>query len=71
MKCCMTEDIDPYYRLTEEQIKALADDLKSNEQSSRMEAARYLSKFLVEPCQALIDYITHGDCIETLTVNRK
>ncbi|KAI7856912.1 armadillo-type protein [Circinella umbellata] len=61
------EDIDPYYRLTEEQIKALSDDLKSNEQSSRMDAAQYLSKYVVEPCQALIDYITHGDCIESLT----
>ncbi|KAI9275643.1 armadillo-type protein [Phascolomyces articulosus] len=50
-----------------DQVQALANDLKSNEQSTRMEAAQYLSKFLVEPCQALITYITHGDCIETLT----
>ncbi|KAI9499637.1 armadillo-type protein, partial [Zychaea mexicana] len=50
------------------QISALAEDLKSTDQSARMEAAQYLSKYLVEPCQALIDYITHGDCIETLTI---
>ncbi|KAI7876332.1 ARM repeat-containing protein [Lichtheimia hyalospora FSU 10163] len=63
------EDIDPYYRLTPEQVNALASDLKSDEKQVRMVAAQHLSKFILEPAQALIDYITQGDCMEALTVN--
>ncbi|KAI9316889.1 armadillo-type protein [Dichotomocladium elegans] len=65
------EDIDPYYRLTTEQVDALAADLKSQDKGVRLEAAQHLSKFVLEPAQALIDYITKGDCLETLTVNKK
>ncbi|KAJ8663995.1 hypothetical protein O0I10_000271 [Lichtheimia ornata] len=61
------EDIDPYYRLTPEQVNALASDLKSDEKQVRMVAAQHLSKFILEPAQALIDYITQGDCMEALT----
>lgn len=63
------EDIDPYYRLTPEQVNALASDLKSDEKQVRMMAAQHLSKFILEPAQALIDYITQGDCMEALTVS--
>lgn len=51
-------------------MEELADDLKSNDKSLRLEAAQYLAKFVLEPSQALIDYISKGDCIETLTVHK-
>lgn len=62
------EDIDPYYRLTTDQVNDLARDLKSTDKDRRADALQYLSKFVVEPAQALIDYIVQGDCIDTLTV---
>ncbi|KAI8148744.1 armadillo-type protein [Fennellomyces sp. T-0311] len=55
-------------RREEREMQSLSNDLKSGDKTVRMEAAQYLSKFMVEPCQALIDYIVRGDCIETLTV---
>ncbi|KAI8373036.1 armadillo-type protein [Radiomyces spectabilis] len=60
-------DIDPYYRLSAAQVEELARDLRSGEKTVRLEALEYLGKFLLEPAQALIDYITQGDCIATLT----
>ncbi|KAI7906153.1 armadillo-type protein [Cokeromyces recurvatus] len=45
------------------------DDLSSDDRSLRIFAAQYIGKFVLEPAQALIKYITEGDCIETLTVN--
>ncbi|KAF7722652.1 hypothetical protein EC973_002862 [Apophysomyces ossiformis] len=61
------EDIDPYYRLTPSQVQAMAKDLKSSDKKVRVDAVQSLGKFVLEPAQALIDYITQGDCIETLT----
>ncbi|KAG0164608.1 hypothetical protein DFQ30_009704 [Apophysomyces sp. BC1015] len=61
------EDIDPYYRLTTSQVQAIAQDLKSTEKKVRLDAVQSLGKFVLEPAQALIDYITQGDCIEALT----
>ncbi|KAL1933770.1 hypothetical protein VTP01DRAFT_7860 [Rhizomucor pusillus] len=61
------EDIDPYYRLTPAQVEDLKNDLKSSDKESRLEAAHYIAKFVLEPAQVLIDYITQGDCIESLT----
>lgn len=63
-----SEDIDPYYRLTPAQVEDLKNDLKSSDKESRLEAAHYIAKFVLEPAQVLIDYITQGDCIESLTV---
>ncbi|ORZ10426.1 armadillo-type protein [Absidia repens] len=63
------EDIDPYYRLNTAQIQSLAQDLKSPDKKIRMDAIRYLGKFVVEPAEALITYIVEGNCIDTLMVN--
>ncbi|CAO3581389.1 unnamed protein product [Absidia cylindrospora] len=60
------EDIDPYYRLNTAQIQSLAQDLKSTDKKIRMDAIRYLGKFVVEPAEALITYIVEGNCIDTL-----
>ncbi|KAI8879422.1 ARM repeat-containing protein [Backusella circina FSU 941] len=61
------EDISPYYRLSNDQVVSLSLDLRNNEDKNvRLEAAQYIGKFVLEPAQALIDYITKGDCIDTL-----
>ncbi|ORX49901.1 ARM repeat-containing protein [Hesseltinella vesiculosa] len=60
-------DIEPYYRLTQEQTEALAQDLRSNNKTTRMIAIQSLGKFVVEPAEALIQYITQGDCMQILT----
>ncbi|KAI8329420.1 armadillo-type protein [Chlamydoabsidia padenii] len=60
------EDIDPYYRLTIEQVDALAHDLKSYDKAIRLDALQHLSKFVVEPAEALITWIVEGNCMETL-----
>ncbi|KAI8074566.1 armadillo-type protein [Gongronella butleri] len=51
-----------------EQTTALARDLRSTNKVARMEAIQSLGKFVVEPAEALIEYITQGDCMEVLTV---
>ncbi|SAM08859.1 hypothetical protein [Absidia glauca] len=60
------EDIDPYYRLTTEQVESLAHDLQSFDKKTRMDALQHLGKFVVEPAEALITYIVEGNCMETL-----
>ncbi|KAI9487543.1 MAG: armadillo-type protein [Benjaminiella poitrasii] len=60
------EDISPYYRLNVYQVDGIAKDLASDDRNLRIVAAQYISKFVLEPAQALIKYITEGDCIETL-----
>jgi HEAT repeat protein len=63
------EDISPYYRLSNEQVEALSSDLKNTgDKNVRLEAAQYIGKFVLEPAQALIAYITKGDCIDSLAV---
>ncbi|KAI8366519.1 armadillo-type protein [Blakeslea trispora] len=61
------QDINPYYRLNEEQVRAIQKDLQSEAKLVRITAAQHIAKFVLEPAQALIDYITTGDCIESLT----
>ncbi|ORE22414.1 ARM repeat-containing protein [Rhizopus microsporus] len=51
------------------QVQALANDLRSSDASTRIEAAQYIGKFVLEPAEALIKYITEEDCILALTVN--
>lgn len=65
----MIEEISPYYRLSTEQVEALAKDLSGEDKDARIEAAQHIGKFVLEPAKALIKYITEGDCIETLTVS--
>ncbi|CAO3639496.1 unnamed protein product [Mucor hiemalis] len=61
------DEISPYYRLSTEQVEALAKDLSGEDKDARIEAAQHIGKFVLEPAKALIKYITEGDCIETLT----
>ncbi|KAI8340352.1 armadillo-type protein [Choanephora cucurbitarum] len=61
------QDISPYYRLTQEEVQAIQKDLHSETKQVRITAAQHIAKFVLEPAQALIDYITNGDCIEALT----
>ena len=63
------QDISPYYRLTQEEVQAIQKDLHSETKLVRITAAQHIAKFVLEPAQALIDYITTGDCIEALTVS--
>ncbi|KAG1212886.1 hypothetical protein G6F68_002221 [Rhizopus microsporus] len=63
------DEISPYYRLTPGQVQALANDLRSSDASTRIEAAQYIGKFVLEPAEALIKYITEEDCILALTVS--
>lgn len=65
----MIEEISPYYRLSTDQVEALAKDLSSDDKSTRIEAAQHIGKFVLEPAKALTKYITEGDCIKTLTVS--
>lgn len=64
----MTDDISPYYRLSTRQVESLANDLKSYDMRTRIQAAGYISKFVLEPAESLIKYISEGDCIQVLTV---
>lgn len=68
MTIVRVEDIDPYYRLTVEQVESLAHDLQSFDKKTRMDALQHLGKFVVEPAEALITYIVEGNCMETLMV---
>ncbi|KAI8987684.1 armadillo-type protein [Mycotypha africana] len=61
------EDISPYYRLTKAQVEGLSKDLNSDQRNVRVFAAQHISKFVLEPAQALIKFITEGNCIEALT----
>ncbi|CAO3654270.1 unnamed protein product [Cunninghamella echinulata] len=61
------KDIDPYYRLNTMQVQSLAHDLSSSNKEVRMEALKYLGKFVLEPAEALLTFIIEGNCIETLT----
>ncbi|RCH91617.1 hypothetical protein CU098_008839 [Rhizopus stolonifer] len=61
------QDISPYYRLTELQVQGIQKDLHSQDKTIRITAAQHIAKFVLEPAQALMDYITQGDCIETLS----
>jgi importin subunit alpha-1 len=63
-----TDDISPYYRLSTAQVEGLAKDLTSDDRSLRIVAAQHIGRFVLEPAQALIKYITEGNCIQTLTV---
>lgn len=55
--------------MTPGQVQALANDLRSSDASTRIEAVQYIGKFVLEPAEALIKYITEGDCILALTVS--
>ncbi|KAG1254510.1 hypothetical protein G6F68_010815 [Rhizopus microsporus] len=61
------DDISPYYRLSTRQVESLANDLKSYDMRTRIQAASYISKFVLEPAESLIKYISEGDCIQVLT----
>ncbi|CAO3662792.1 unnamed protein product [Rhizopus stolonifer] len=61
------DDISPYYRMTSAQVEGLAKRLKSKEAIIRKDAISYLGERVLEPAEALIQYISHGDCIQVLT----
>lgn len=55
--------------MTSAQVEGLAKRLRSKEAIIRRDAVSYLGERVLEPAEALIQYISHGDCIQVLTVS--